>query len=63
MIACAAEISDIGDRADRVDLRLAAWLAALMFGGIGEVFVHHAVEQGGELVQVAGDQWARVACM
>jgi len=35
-------------------LRPAARLAAFVFGGVGEEVVDHAVNQGGELVQVTG---------
>jgi hypothetical protein len=54
MIACATEIGEVGDRADGGDLRLAAWLAAFMPGGVGEEVLDHAADQRGELVQVAG---------
>jgi len=54
MIACAVEIGEVGDRTDRVDVRLAAWLAGFVLGGVDEEVVDHAMEQRGELVQVAG---------
>jgi hypothetical protein len=39
-------------RAGKVDLRSAGGLAGFVLGGVGEEVVEHAVEQGGELVQL-----------
>jgi hypothetical protein len=49
-------------RTGTVDLRSADWLAGFVMDGVGEEVVDHAMEQGGELVQLGRGQCATAAC-